>query len=776
MNPRLRLLSASLGLASLLAAQEHASDAALARALAARPRVIPVHAANSDSGVEYGLWAAGESYKVAFSGDMTFVPYLGAAYPQNLPWSFRTESVRVGSRELLVMGREPSQAREATRVEYRHGPITEAYDVLSEGLEQTFVLPVAPGVPGDLVVTGRVTTLLRCAKRGDAHAALEFSDKAGARILSYGAATVVDAAGRRSPITTGWDGAHELRLTVPGDWLAAATYPVTIDPLLGTISVSSPSARCFSADVARDDAHDQFVWAFVLEASAADRDVIAYTIPSDFTTTRLVFDDLNTWDSPQVQVAVAGSPSTHLIAFNRVINDVSGVRFHRRIGASTAYSTQVTIQNAPSGAHDWRVDVGGQRPYPAPGNDDTFLLVWQRDYAGLTFANTNTSSIWGRTIGTNGSASVEFVLAIGITVSRDFELPSVNQEARWVPGGTEWLVAYQRFNNNFSPAVWTVEGRLVDDATNVAANTWSATRNGSASHRVAPQVAGSIGRYLVAFNDIAYSFAPVKTGITSGTSLKTERVDWSSSGAPTNHDETTLFGAYAEPRMLLGGIAYDYVSRSHWCVVSASSRNLGGAGRSIVNRVGFNGATTETATLESPAASQQCEVGACCFDDDLLEFACTWSINTSMAGRVGLRRLYYQAPGALRHFGNSCTSASIGWSGAQQIGGAFDACTLRSAPANTLAILVLGYAAQNPPLDLTFIGMPSCWLNVPSAGAGNLGTIGTSSDSGGGAGVTLPLPENLSPFELSLQWIVATPGANALGLVTTQGLAVPLVR
>jgi hypothetical protein len=36
---------------------------------------IPIHTAPDDLGTPYGIWAAADSYKASFHGDMTFVPY-----------------------------------------------------------------------------------------------------------------------------------------------------------------------------------------------------------------------------------------------------------------------------------------------------------------------------------------------------------------------------------------------------------------------------------------------------------------------------------------------------------------------------------------------------------------------------------------------------------------------------------------------------------------------------------------------------------------------------
>ncbi len=49
---------------------------------------VPIHTAADDLGVGYGVWGAGDTYKCSFRDGMTFVPYLGADYPHNQPWSW----------------------------------------------------------------------------------------------------------------------------------------------------------------------------------------------------------------------------------------------------------------------------------------------------------------------------------------------------------------------------------------------------------------------------------------------------------------------------------------------------------------------------------------------------------------------------------------------------------------------------------------------------------------------------------------------------------------
>ena len=77
-------------------------SASLDAAVALSVSRTPIHTQEADPvGGAYGIWAAGTKYKVGFAGDMTFVPYLGAAYPHNQPFSWHTTAVRVGNTELL---------------------------------------------------------------------------------------------------------------------------------------------------------------------------------------------------------------------------------------------------------------------------------------------------------------------------------------------------------------------------------------------------------------------------------------------------------------------------------------------------------------------------------------------------------------------------------------------------------------------------------------------------------------------------------------------------
>ena len=194
---------------------------------------MPVHTQQDDPiGGRYGTWAAGADYKVSFHDGMVFVPYLGSAAPRNLPLRWTTASVSVGGQRVVDVEQAPTHARAPYRYEYRYGAaFVEAYDVRSDGVEQTFTLDAAPDVAGDLEIRGRIETELCAQLVRDHHGPVAFCDGKGRELIRYGAAYVLDDAGRVLDIAVSWDG-DEMALVVPGGWLRDATYPVTVDPLL----------------------------------------------------------------------------------------------------------------------------------------------------------------------------------------------------------------------------------------------------------------------------------------------------------------------------------------------------------------------------------------------------------------------------------------------------------------------------------------------------------------------------------------------------------------
>jgi hypothetical protein len=147
---------------------------------------------------------------------------------------FHLLEVRQGP-TLLVSGREgdPPAAVSGGRISYaRRAGLVERYDVLETGVEQSFVLDRRLSGGGDLVITGSLDS--------DQTLGRPFADGAGGLVvplgeghwrLRYGAVTAIDAAGaKRAGVVAIADG--RITLTVDGAWLANASYPVIVDPLV----------------------------------------------------------------------------------------------------------------------------------------------------------------------------------------------------------------------------------------------------------------------------------------------------------------------------------------------------------------------------------------------------------------------------------------------------------------------------------------------------------------------------------------------------------------
>ena len=312
MTPRILVLLAS---APLLAQVSPPTSLAQVPAVAGGASCVPVHSRAVAAGeVSYGTWAAGDAYKVRFDGGMTFYPQLGADYPHNQPFAWRTTSVRVGMQELLTTGAEPVLATRDWRVEYAHGAVVEAYDVLAAGLEQTFVLQARPAAAGDLCIRGVVDTMLTADAVENVAADVVFRDANGDAILVYGRAVAIDADGDRFAMTTTVEGsAITLRLAATD--LAVADFPLVVDPLLASGFGGNLGSATAAGDV---DAACETISptytaaaAYTRHFSATDADVVVVVAAVTLNAPTQVFADL------LATTSASNASLAHVAATNR---------------------------------------------------------------------------------------------------------------------------------------------------------------------------------------------------------------------------------------------------------------------------------------------------------------------------------------------------------------------------------------------------------------------------------------------------------------------------
>ncbi|MBU1878973.1 MAG: hypothetical protein KJ734_08480, partial [Chloroflexi bacterium] len=299
-------------------------------------------------------------------------------------WSYQLTGIRQGAACYDVPPARP--IAQGTTVAYaRPAGLTERYLVQADGVEQLFEL-AAPVGSGDLMLTGRVETALagELAPAGG----LDFYHN-GRKALRYGAATAFDAAGRSAPVAVAYAGG-ELALTVPGDWLAGAAYPVTIDPYLtGDILISRGEEEQGYPAVAANDSALFPEWLVVWEDRRdGDWDIYAQRVDADGMIKGEVIsvaDSANNlrrpavaYDTTQNRYLVVWEDATSPAISGRVLN-LNGTPF-----AAAFYLTTGTIAlTHPDVAYN---PVANQ-----------YLVVWEYETAA------DNHNVWGRKVNPDGT-------------------------------------------------------------------------------------------------------------------------------------------------------------------------------------------------------------------------------------------------------------------------------------------------------------------------------------------------------------------------------------
>ena len=244
------------------------------------------------------------------AGGLRFTPALGPDAPVSRPLRLVLESVERGG-EALPAQPWSEPAVEGQRVGLARGAgILENFDVRAEGIELSIDVAQELGGQGDLVARYRWSSTLEPAQDFGLQPQLEFRcPQGGVRI---GHVTGIDADGERvrGSIRLGRD---SLDLILPADFVDAAAWPITIDPLIESIStLPLPELDTFLPDVslARDQELALVVHSKVF--SGVDLDVYGYLVPDGgFSEATLI--GIETGD-----VALATTPKvTHVGPLNR---------------------------------------------------------------------------------------------------------------------------------------------------------------------------------------------------------------------------------------------------------------------------------------------------------------------------------------------------------------------------------------------------------------------------------------------------------------------------
>jgi hypothetical protein len=147
-------------------------------------------------------------------------------------WEFEFQTVDVGGRSWIAGGEGKLRRQaDANAVVAERGTLDEIYSFRENDLEQTFVLRDLPQSRGEIRISGQIRTNLELPADGTTGPELQFQ-RNGADCLRISEAVAIDAAGERIALDLEYrDGA--MTIVVPGDWVARAELPITVDPLIG---------------------------------------------------------------------------------------------------------------------------------------------------------------------------------------------------------------------------------------------------------------------------------------------------------------------------------------------------------------------------------------------------------------------------------------------------------------------------------------------------------------------------------------------------------------
>ncbi|MCA8948986.1 MAG: hypothetical protein KDE27_05755 [Planctomycetes bacterium] len=762
---------------SVAAAVALAFTASLAHAQSLPPTALtaaitPIHTAADDGGLAYGIWGAAYAYKVSFHDGMTFVPYLGDDYPHNQPFGWRTRSVTVGGVELATAPPIPARIDD-TRYEYRLGGVTEAYEVRSDGLFQTFVIGERPPGRGELVVCGELRTALVADPVAAGHQDVTFFDAAGTAILGYGAATAVDAAGNRRAMTTEYrDGNLTLRLDAA--WLETAVFPLTVDPLVAVL-LSGGGGAPSSVDICRDgESASLGVWyTYSRAASSTDRDLwILRTGDRWMPASTMVFSDITTaWDADSGKIATSAGTDKVVTLFRRYFDGLaprfSRIRWHTHRMAFTGFDSSFGLLtfDSNSGINDWRPAIGGTA---ALSSGTAVCFVWQREHngSGANFSNGSASQVWGAILdvaaGAQGTLGTPF--PIRDSQLSDSERPRLNRVSAGDTGPDGWCMVSMSWNR-LSATDW--DACLTWIGNDGSTGFGDCIEPTDTIHKLGPTIAGRGNRYLVQYATAPTTLAPGKVDSVKGQRIKTARVELDDHGLPrvvgtkeihaTNH----LF-------LVPGNTAYDASTMSHWAITYSSVSTA----HYYITICGYQGALVDREVAFFQGVLLSPGVGGITFDPAHAEFVLAYPVGGTHEDVIGS---IYAYPTAVpwRTSGTGCSSAGLSWNGfgepAQQqlIGNEFTSVLVTGTASNSLHALAVALTPADTALTLP--GFASgCRALIPLQAP-----IVVGLRLGANCEWRVSLPEGLDPCTLHFQDFHTDANGRFLA---TQRLEVPVVR
>ncbi len=521
-----------LALAARAAQSQPVFDTTAAAATAADPDskfIGPIFDQPGDG----AIWVHGLTFKAKFDRHgFEYIPFLGSDAPQDYPVDFTIESARVGATELGWQA-DVEPALDGETVTFHRGAIDEVYVVGPDSIEQNFVVRERR-TSGNLHVVVHSASEL---ERADSSLGVAFGNELGG--VQVGKASIRDARNRAVHSLTHLVG-ESIEIQVPQKELESASFPLAIDPLVSTWTVTLISAPTANFPDTSYDVNSN-TWLCVDQEtfSATDHDVVARQFTPGGTMVNQVFIDASTndWTRPRVANNLAQRQFMTVAEVN--LNTSSSSIQARTYGAVTHALGGVITVAAPNsdGVKFSSPDIGGD-DYPV-GTPAYCVAYTEGAHATV---NTQTHA-WASLVSPIGTV----LPRVMVNFNNIAVLHISKSDGHWSFGGQRWTIAtvWQGVDQNGDSQLITsqvdVSGHVLQDfqfagPTATDYNSFSVTplldESGPIRHfGVASIVPGGGNQYGVFVQGIDASGEPVVGAIGDGVPVAAGSVSLETDGA-----------------------------------------------------------------------------------------------------------------------------------------------------------------------------------------------------------------------------------------------------
>jgi hypothetical protein len=321
---------------------------------------------------------------------LEFTPILGARSSTTHSLSLSLAGMRRGAAALSAGVLPSGVEADGLNLSRQLGQgLEERFEASEEGVEFSYLFPTRPAGQGDLVVRLALDTSLGQPVES-ANGGLEFllPDIGGVRI---GAVTGIDALGQQVAGHLRYQ-AGVLELSLPSDFVDQATYPLLLDPLVGSVFLVSGDSIFATLedtrpDLAYDATTDQYLIAWQRAISATESRIYARRFSGSGGAVAGIFQLSSTGGANQASinpaVANVNRPNRFVVVweesepFLTTSTSTSIQMQHLDANFSTVGFPLIVAANLVSGADRLTApDVGAEGVDNDPGVLADFVVVW----------------------------------------------------------------------------------------------------------------------------------------------------------------------------------------------------------------------------------------------------------------------------------------------------------------------------------------------------------------------------------------------------------------